>query len=293
VDDVSELERFLEASLGRKATLRRLASVPEKSVFRMEGGDRPVFVKCAQMDDCRRTHLFLSAADLPFLPKSRFLLEWRGKGVLGLDWMEGRIVRPEDMNAAQAASLAAAYFRMLGELRAKAPYAMLLPPLDAEGLYASVADFAARHPVMAGLLRDLLDIPAAERTYDPATLSPIVGDFHCDNYAFDGDSVSAMYDFDWMRPGSPAEDLSYAVVRRLRKPWMPRSFRRRVQERFLQIVAASPLPPLEWRRAVNVCRLFIAAKRIRKHPGLGLVALDVRRRDAPLAELVALVHDRD
>lgn len=289
--DVKELEEFLVWKLGRAVELKHLASVPGKSVFRLPGedGHTDTFVKCASMDDCRRSWHFLSVSALPFVPRAKFLYLWHGVGVMGLEWKEkGRRVAPEEMTATQAKNLLEAHERLLAEMREKlgGDEEALKPLPDAGGFYETVAGYVRRHPLAGRFIASLAGIPETERTYDRASVTPIVNDFHCDNYAFDGDEVSAVYDFDWMRLGTACEDLTYAFARRIRKARLSRRARRRAADLFVEVVRSSPYPPQEWRRAVNICRLDAAAKRLRSHPNSALVALDVLRRDKPLRELV-------
>lgn len=285
--DIHELERFLD--LGPDASLWPLENMPGKSVFwlvRPGGGD--LFVKCAPLEDVRRAWSYLSVATLDFVPKGIFFREWRGLGVMAVERMsEGhRRIRPEEMNLEQAKSLLAAHALLLEDIKDKIGTRGAKPLPDAAALYGTVASFAAHHPLAAPILKPLLSIPPEERTYDPATVTTIVNDFHCENYAFAGDTLSAVYDFDWMRLGTPCEDLTYSFVRRLRKARMKKPAREHVRKLFLELIRSSPYPIVEWKRAINICRLDAAAKRLRSHPKLGLIALDVRRRDAPLAAFI-------
>lgn len=290
-----ELVKFLSGKLGRSVELQHLSNVPAKSVYRMpgaagedgEGGD--IFVKCAKLEDCRRSWKYFSVSTLPFVPRAKFFYEWNGCGVMGLGWMkEARRIAPEDMSEAQARNLLAAHARILAEFAEKLPdsaaYAKPLP--DAAGFYETVCSYSRRHPLFARFLAPLRDIPQAERTYDASAVATIVNDFHCDNYAFDGDEVAAVYDFDWMRRGLACEDLTYAFIRRIRKARLSKEARARAAARFVQLVRSSPYPRNEWLCAINICRLDAAAKRLKSHPRLGLVALDVFRRDRGLGELV-------
>ena len=287
---VDELQRFLKEKLGRDVSLARFSHVAEQNVFRMVDAQGLTFVKVTARDYNRRTADFLSVADLPFLPKVRFLFDYGERSVLGLDWQQGQMVRPEAMNAAQCTDLTRAYNRLQAELRKVKD--TCLPPPDVDAWYGTIAAFVASHPWTRPFLKGLLALPEDERRYDPATATVIVSDFHCGNYAFTGNTVSAIFDFDRLRLGSPVEDLTYAIIRRYRKcRGLSRAERRNVRERFLQLVAESPWPKKEWRRAINICRLDAAAKwfRGRSHVIGLLAAFNAGRRDRPLAELVELI----
>lgn len=288
--DKGELQRFLSEKLGRAVTLEHCSHVATKGVFKMAEAGGAVFVKVKSRDYNRRTANFLSVADLPFLPKVRFLFDYGERSVLGLDWQQGQMVRPEAMNAAQCTDLTRAYNRLLVEL--KKAKDTCLPPMDVAAHDRTIAAFVASHPWTRPFLKGLLALPEDERRYDPATATVIVSDFHCGNYAFTGNAVSAIFDFDRLRLGSPVEDLAYAIIRRYRKRrGLSRAERRNVRERFLQLVAESPWPKKEWRRAINICRLDAAAKwfRGRVCPIGLLAAFNAGRRDRPLAELVELI----
>lgn len=286
---VDELQRFLEAKLGRDVSLARFSHVADKNVFRMVDAQGLTFVKVKARAYNRCTADFLSVADQPFLPKVRFLFDYGERSVLGLDWQKGQIVRPEAMSVAQCADLTRAYNRLLADLRKVKD--TCLPPPDVDAWYGTLAAFAKSHPWTRPLLKGLLAIPADERRYDPATATVVVSDFHCENYAFTGDTVTAIFDFDRLRLGSPVEDLAYAIIRRYRKRRLSGAQRRNVRERFLQMVAESPWPKKEWRRAINICRLDTASKwfRGRTRPIGLLAAFNAWRRDRPLAELVKLI----
>lgn len=291
MDDARFNERafaaFLEKEFGEGVRISRLGHVPRKTVFRMTGArgyDCPLFVKCAPLGDCARSWRFLVAARLPFLPRPVRFCKWNGQGVLCLGWLDGRIVKPEDMTPGQTRSLMEAHERVLAEMRRVGVCDCGALPRIAER-FGVLADFARRHVLARLLLRGLVTIPERLRTYDESRVVPIVNDFHCDNYAFDGDRVSAIYDFDWMRMGSPAEDLTYAVVRRLKKAGLAAEKKRRVRECYGRMVAMSKCPREECVRAINMFRIEFAAKRAASHLGNPLVAIDIFRRDRELRRL--------
>ena len=88
---------FLRKSLGKDVSLRRLKSFETRPLFKMtdSGGDS-AFVKvttCAET--AKRAYALLSRTSLPFMPRAKFLFEREGRFVMGMSWMEGRVVPPE------------------------------------------------------------------------------------------------------------------------------------------------------------------------------------------------------
>ena len=107
------------------------------------------------------------------------------------------------------------------------------------GFLCKNAGFASRHRFAGRFLRSLVNIPEDERTLSPATATVTIGDFHCMNYAFDGDEISAFYDFDRIQLGSPAQDLTYGFIRRFRKSGLSRGAKmENLKDRFMQMVNA-------------------------------------------------------
>ena len=62
-----------------------------------------------------------------------------------------------------------------------------------------------------------------------------------------------------------------------------------LKERFAQAVSSGVYPVEEWKRSVNRFRVENAAKRLRSHPGLGLVVIDVAGRDKRIRRLLEAV----
>jgi len=205
-------------------------------------------------------------------------LEWRGRIVSCLSWQKGDVVFPERMSDAQADSLVSAYKEAAG-LFAKSAH--IAPPRDLPALFGSISDYAARFPFVKPLLKPLLSIPEPERTYGAAGLVAIHGDFQYRNYAFTGDRVSALYDFDTIMYGCPAEDLLYAIAGRYARSEASANDRARLAALLIRMIGKCGWPLEEWRRALAVCRIRVAAKRISKRPRNPLLAIDIARRDAP------------
>ena len=255
----------------------------------------PLFVKLADPARARQTRAFLTSVPAAsFLPRVVLdePLPFDGHDVLVLDWMESKCVNAEDMSDAQFAafadgcrSLSSVLAAYRGELR---PVGEDDPDLQWEKLSA----YAVRHPLVGRLLRPLLDVPAARRSYVSRARMTIHGDFQPKNYGVDGERFAAVFDFDALTTGLACEDAAYAFTERARRAELPAAKRRRLTGLFLRLVEASPWPKDEWIVAVNHARLRIAARRLDKHPDSLFVALDIARRDRPLAALVVALEGK-
>ncbi len=263
-------------------------------VFRATADGASLFVKLADPVHARKTRAFLSTVPAaPFLP--RLVLDeplaFDGYDALVLDWKESKCVNAEDMSDAQLASFAGGCRRLscvLGACRGG------LRPVgeDDPGLqWEKLSAYAARHPLVGRLLRPLLDVPAARRTYGNRTLVTIHGDFQPKNYGFDGGRFAAVFDFDALTTGLACEDAAYAFTERARRAELSAAKRRRLTELFLRLVRTSPWPRDEWIVAVNHARLRIAARRLDKHSDSSFVAFDIARRDRPLRRLSVALEE--
>ena len=264
-------------------------------VYRATAPDgRALFVKLAPRDRIERTKAFLSlAADCPILPKvvPFDIPELAGRDYICLEWMEAERVNAEDMSDAQADSLLAGYLE-LSSVMARATDVMQPPAEETcERLYADVAGYAKRHPVVGRLMCHLVDIPEAERTYGGRATATIHGDLQPKNYGFLGDGLAAVFDVDGLTRGLACEDLAYAFTERCRRAELTTAKRRRLTELFLRLVRNSPWPRGEWLFAVNRDRLRIAARRVASHPHSPLTAFDIARRDRPLRRLAEALED--
>ena len=264
-------------------------------VYRAAAPDgRPVFVKVAPRDRVERTKAFLKvAADCPLLPKvvDFDIPELAGRDYVCLEWMDAERVNAEDMTDAQADSLLAGYLG-LSSVMARATDVMPPPAEETcERLYADVAGYAKRHPIVGRLVAPLVGIPETERTYGGRATVTIHGDLQPKNYGFRGDSLAAVFDIDGITKGLACEDLAYAFTERCRRAELSDAKRRRLADLFLRLVRNSPWPKDEWRIAVNRDRLRIAARRVASHPHSPLTAFDIARRDRPLRWLAEMLDD--
>ena len=257
-------------------------------------GCEPMLVKVTERAAAEWTLNFLSAAEgCPFLPRPVLAdaPDFEGHAVLCLEWKASRRVNAEDMTEGQLGSLVEGC-RTLSEAlaRYRGPITPLAAADSPHGQYAALREYAARHTLMARLLRPLLDIPEAEREYRARELAIIHGDLQPKNYGFDGDRLAAVYDTDDLTEGLACEDACYAFTERARRSELSAARRRRLAKLFLRFVELSPWPKDEWLIAVNHSRLRIAARRLEKRPDSVFVAFDIARRDKPLRLLVGALR---
>lgn len=283
----AEMEGFLRERLGEDLRLLPFETQSAKVVFRAEipAGNRRFFVKLTSRRKGEALRNLTDELDLPFVAKVAHLFPWDEKRcVICQEWQTGRHVKPEDMTDAQCASLVAATRRLQNALK---PHHAILPMLDVGAAYATVKDFARRHPLMRPLLRSLLDIPEDERTLPEDALAVIHGDQHYENYLFDGDHISAIMDFEAVTKGLRTQDFAYIVARRLFKARLPATKRARLSALLAMMFDAFAATRRERIVSVNIWRIVFAARRLASHPHFGPVALLVWKRDRPLRTLLA------
>ena len=258
-------------------------------------GRAPLFVKVTERAAAERTLAFLKAsAGCPFLPRPVCdeAFDYGGFAVLCLEWKEAERVDAEDMSEGQLGSFAESC-RILSEILVR--YAGLVTPLaeadTPDVQYLVLRRYAERHPLMGRLLKPLLSIPEAERSYGTRPLVTIHGDLQPKNYGFDGDRFAAVYDTDDLTKGLACEDATYAFTERIRRSELSAAERRRLSDLFLRLIELMPWPKDEWKIAVNHARLRIAARRLEKRPDSMFVAFDIARRDKPLQMLSAALKE--
>ena len=257
-------------------------------------GREPMFVKLTSCEAADRALEFLESADCPLLPKP--LLDghpdFGDRAVLCLEWKESVRVNAEDMTDGQLAGLLDGCLTLSKVLSGYRGTVMPLTDEDSpSGQYERLQRYALRHRLAGRLIRPLLAIPEAERLYGERPLVTIHGDLQPKNYGFDGDRLAAVYDTDDLSQGLACEDACYAFTERARRAELPAAVRRRLTDRFLRFVRASPWPRDEWLVAVSHARLRIAARRLERHPDSPFVAFDIARRDRPLRALAGALKE--
>ena len=294
--EISDLETALGGALGRRYRLKPLRVKCTYPVFRGEAdGVAPVFVKVGTREEWTRTASLLKAiGDCGFF--SRFLtdapIEYNGSAVFVMEWRESKTVFPEDMTERQIESFVAGCVKLSAVLQKASGALGITPPTlgTPEGLYGDILQYVCRHPFAGRLLRDLLDIPAAERTFASHPLSVIHGDFHAKNFGFAGDEFAAVYDFDKLTEGLGCSDLVNALCERFSCFHLSRAARHRLCDVTRRIVTRVPWPRDELVIACNIVRLQFAVRRIRKHLDSAWVALDVLRRDRRIREFLSCLE---
>lgn len=294
--DIDRLSALLAGKLGEASlSLTPIAVSCAWPVFKgVTSAGEPLFVKLSDRHLAEKSLDFLSCArDCRLLARPRIpgLLDFDGYVVLCLEWKRAVRVNAVDMTDCQMAS----FLLGCGELQdvLNAYRGEVLPDEEdsPDRQYALLVDYARRHPLLAGLMRPLLSIPEPERSYRGRALVTIHGDLQEENYGFDGDQLSAVFDFDMMRKGLACEDAAYAFSERARRSGLSARARRRLADLFLSFVRASPWPADEWLVALNHARLRIASRRVERSPHSPFIALDVARRDRPLRRFVAVLKE--
>ena len=291
--DSSRLSATVAAVLGRRSHLTALAVKCTYPVFRGEAdGVAPIFVKVGTWEEWSRTAKLLKAiGDCGLF--SRFLtdlpIEYNGSAVFVMEWRESKIVFPEDMTERQIESFIAGCARMFAALQqARGALGITPPTLETpEGLYGDLLQYASRHSLAGRLLKGLVEIPEARRTYGTHPRVVCHGDFHAKNFGFVGGEFAAVYDFDKLTEGLGCSDLVNALCERFSCFHLSRAARRRLCDVTRRIVTRVPWPRDELVIACNIVRLQFAVRRIRKHLDSAWVALDVLRRDRAIRGFLA------
>ena len=291
--DSSRLSATVAAVLGRRYHLTALAVKCTYPVFRGEAdGVAPIFVKVGTWEEWSRTAKLLKAiGDCGLF--SRFLtdlpIEYNGSAVFVMEWRESKIVFPEDMTERQIESFIAGCARMFAALQqARGALGITPPTLETpEGLYGDLLQYASRHSLAGRLLKGLVEIPEARRTYGTRPRVVCHGDFHAKNFGFVGGEFAAVYDFDKLTEGLGCSDLVNALCERFSCFHLSRAARRRLCDVTRRIVTRVPWPRDELVIACSIVRLQFAVRRIRKHLDSAWVALDVLRRDRAIRGFLA------
>lgn len=286
-----ELSAAIAPAVGRAYRLTPLQVKCTYPVFKGEAdGVAPIFVKAGPKEEWTRTvNLLREIGDCGFF--SRFLvdapIDYRGSAVFIMEWRESRIVFPEDMSDWQAENFAAACVKLSAALQKATDFIPIATsPLAPERLYDDISRYVGRHRVAGRLIKGLLDIPVAERTFGSRPLAIIHGDFHSKNFGFSGDEFASVFDFDKLTQGLACMDLANALVERFSCFGLSTATRRRLAERTRYIISKAPWPHEEFVIACNIVRLQFAARRILKHPDSAWVALDILRRDCAIREFL-------
>lgn len=294
--DIDRLSAFLAERMGvQSLTLTPIAVSCAWPVFKgVTSNGEPLFVKLSDRRLAEKTLAFLTDVhDCGLLARPRLpvALDFDGYAVLCLEWKRAVRVNAEDMTDCQMASFLSGCRELSAALNAYRGEVLPNEEDSPDRQYALVADYARRHPLLAGLVKPLLSIPEAERSYRGRSLVNIHGDLQEENYGFDGDRLSAVFDFDAMRKGLACEDAAHAFSERARRSELSARARRRLTDLFLSLVRTSPWPADEWLVALNHARLRIASRRVERSPHSPFIAFDIARRDKPLRRLAEALRE--
>ena len=289
--DREDLAGAIVEAGGARYCLKPLEKACTYPVFRGEAdGLPPVFVKVGTADEWRRTERLVrdvgSCGLFPkLLPGSR--IEYRGHAVFVMEWKETEVVYPENMTERQVDSFADACVMLSGVLQSVRDFTPIDgSPFAPECMYEELVRYVRRHPVAGRLLKDLVSVSAAERTFGTRPLAVVHGDFHAKNFGFSGDKFASVFDFDKLTQGLLCGDLTDALVERYSCLGLSASARRRLDAVARRLVARVPWPREEFVISCNVARLRFAVRRVRKHPDSAWVAIDVLRRDRKISEFL-------
>lgn len=295
VEELQDVIRRISGQIGyRGLSLVRLSVACRWPVYRGEApGRKPIFVKVARPEEVRNTLAILaSAGPCMLLPRPILTepLDFGEYSVLCLEWIDSSILFAEKMTDLQLESFCDGCVALSKSLSQVTALLSVKRSDDLELQYAALVGFVTRHHLAGILLRELVEIPTAERTYGARPMVPIHGDLQPKNYGFDGSRMAAVYDLEEVRLGLACEDATYAFMERCRH--LSGKCHRRLVSLFLKLIELSPWPMDEWLIAVNHCRLRIASRRLAKHPDGLFVAFDIWRRDRPLRKLYDIIREK-
>jgi len=310
---IGELEKLVSDRLGRSYRLTPLSVKCTYPVFRgeaevsaeaepssrsesLEQCAPSVFVKIGSPEEWRHTVRVLeSVASTGLVP--RMLVDecvaYRGFAVAVMEWREAKVVFPEDMTERQLESFLAGSAKLSEALQSMTEYEHVEETSRApERLYASLAGYAKRHPLSSRAFADLLSVPAERRTFGTRKRAVIHGDYHAKNFGFRGEAFAAVFDFGQVRDGLPCSDFVNAWAERFSCLSMDAQTRRRLRQQARDAFSRVPWARDDMEVAVNMLRLQFAARRIEKHPDSFWVALDIRRRDRKICEILSCMEGR-
>lgn len=294
--DLEELSHLIAGVLGVAYRLTPLDVKCTYPVFRGEAvGEIPVFVKVGTADEWSRTVAILrDLGDEPFFARllTDTFISYKSYAVWVAPWIDARTVPLDEMNDTQARSLVDGCVRLSRALQRVTTLARLVgSPRDPERAWQVLCDYSSRHPLAARPLRALLALSEASRSFAGRRLAVVHGDFHSKNYAFTGDYLSAVFDFDKLTEDLPCGDFVQTLVSRFSELSLKREVRVRLARIAREMLSAAPWSKEDLKIMANVWRLRFAAHRIAKHPNALWVGFDAARRDRRLVELVNLIEE--
>lgn len=242
-----------------------------------------VFVKIGLKRQISRIYSFLKSAGpcrlLP-VPVSSGPLALGDHFVACLSWQTGERIDAERMSEAQADGFIRGCVELSECLQKAGDVVKLTEAEESPGKIADIFEmYRSRHRFVRGAMNGLASIVPMVRNLGGFRIGVIHGDFQPRNYGFDGDEMSAVFDFDDLTESLPCADAAYAFVERARRQELSAADRHRLMANFRIAMKGAPWSRDEWQTAISFYRLRIAARRLVKHMRSPLVALDVWRRD--------------
>ena len=295
--DIEKLAQIVAEAVCEEFRLKPLKVKCTYPVFRgsTETEKYAAFIKVATKEEWMRTVTILREVGendlLPTLLTEQFV-GYGDYAVIVSKWKDGYVTPIDEMTEKQVGGLVYGCLR-LGEVLKKAKH---FTPMrgslrDPEVAWKVVNDYAARHPIAARPLRDMLALPPDVRLYYDRELVIVHGDFHAKNYAFLGGKLASVYDFDKLTQDLSCGDLIQTLVYRYSEMNLTRAQRRRLWEVTRQILSRAFWPREDMVTMAHIWRLRFAAHRIRKHPDAWWVGYDIARRDRYILELVSILTD--
>lgn len=287
------LQAFLREKLSNRDL--RISRIPIKCAslpYRADPG--PYFIKVRARQSASSMQGFIDflknfdLPDMPFVAKS--LIEnpliFEDTSIVIQSWQDGAFVDVPDLLDSQVISLVSAY-------KSLQHYFMQLKTLDSvtdtDKLYSDIDSAISRNGFFGKLIGYFRQIPLELRSY--VKVVPVHGDFHIGNVGFakNGGDLSAFYDLESVRPGSPVEDLLYLVTDRYKSKSMGRNRRRKLEHILCLMISRFGYPKEEWLRALNILRMKVVAKRVCKYKWNPIVIFDSYQRDRPLRHLISVI----
>lgn len=288
----NRLEQFLRETLSKPdLTLTKLVVNCASWVYRADPG--PLFVKVRSkywMEGAKKTIKDLAAfGDYRFTAHNIIdkPLIFEDTIAVVQSWQEGATVLVPSMSDAQVRSLVAGYKTLL-PLLASGKFE-LAETRDPEKFYSQIEAAIKRNGIFGRILGYIKDIPYEERTYGNKIV--IHGDMQYRNFGFTGDELTAFFDLESQRLGSPVEDLLYLITDSYRKKRLTSSKRCRVEEILKLVIRLYGYPREEWIRTLNIQRLRVIAKRVHKYGWNPIVMIDAYQRDKPLRHLADVLRN--
>ena len=308
-DDV-RLESLLRERLGdgSLALERRPADCISRVYRARLSGGRTLFVKWGFADAACAAELLRRNPGSPLLPERVVSEEMRldGRPVYVFAWSDARHIPVEEMSDAQFENFIAAcdslsdvlnepgmveYMRRWTAEGVRRDPDVRGPAVDPLDCLETVRSYVALHPATRPLLAPLLAMrPEDLRRPADAELRVVHGDLHPGNFGFDGDRVSAFFDFDNLAFAYPIEDFARVFAESAKKSGLslhPRQ-RSRLFARFRDMTSARGTAE-EWRFALNRLRLYYARNSLRRKMSGWRVAFNVAARDRRLRALLGLL----